>query len=146
MWVQALFGILPFQLYSLLFEVWLAQCNENVEPPSVESIIPKYMLLLDDIAPPLCVPVPTDGLVGLIQLSVVICVVGPLLKVGIIVKSLTPSKSIEPPPVVSSAPIRAQATGPEKTIRTAQVSDPTREPPKTITRRAKFQGQESQGE
>ena len=42
--------------------------------------------------------------------------------------------------------VRAQATGPEKTIRTAQVSDPTREAPKTIIRRPKFQGQESQGE
>lgn len=42
------------------------------------------------------------------------------------------------------AKIQAQATGPERTIRTAQVSNPTQEvqnPPKG--KRAKYQGQES---
>jgi hypothetical protein len=41
---------------------------------------------------------------------------------------------------------RAQASGPEKVIRTAQVSTPHSQTPKTILRRPKYQGEESQGE
>lgn len=46
----------------------------------------------------------------------------------------------------STTPVKAQATGPEKTIRTAQVSTPHSKPPKAPGRPAKYQGEESQGE
>lgn len=47
----------------------------------------------------------------------------------------------------STTPVKAQVSGPGMGIKvSAQISDPTRQAPKTITRKAKYQGEESQGE
>lgn len=50
-------------------------------------------------------------------------------------------------PAVEARQIKAQASGPGMGLKqSAQVSDPTKQAPKTILRKPKFQGQESQGE